>query len=118
MPEITTDQMTPRGACRLASSVSSPNVPAVSNPYTMKIDMNMPSANVAQVVAVLVAASVPARSKRIAGRLVVGEEQQDQREHEHARGSRSPTPMLLRIDSSRTPNALISGRDDERRSGR
>ena len=40
--------------------------------------------------------------------LVVGEEQQDQGEDEHARGSRSPTPMLLMIDRSRTPNALMS----------
>ena len=28
------DESTPRGACRPASSVSSPNVPAVSKPYT------------------------------------------------------------------------------------
>jgi len=39
IPEMTTERITPRGAWRLASIVSSPNVPAVSNPYRMKIDM-------------------------------------------------------------------------------
>ena len=46
-PRCSTDDSTPRGAWRLASIVSSPNVPAVSKPYRMKIDMKMPSAKVA-----------------------------------------------------------------------
>ena len=44
-PEIRMDASTPRGAWRLASIVSSPKVPAVSKPYTMNRDMNMPSMN-------------------------------------------------------------------------
>ena len=44
-PEMRMDASTPRGACRLASMVSSPNVPAVSNPYTMNNAMNMPRRN-------------------------------------------------------------------------
>ncbi len=44
-PEIQIDDRTPRGAWRPGSTVSSPNVPAVSKPYTMNRAMNMPRAN-------------------------------------------------------------------------
>ena len=81
--EIRIDDSTPRGAWRVASTVSSPNVPAVSKPYTMKIDMIQAERKRRQI--------VPAgRRLRAAGvqedrhGLVVGEEQQDQCEHDHA----------------------------------
>jgi hypothetical protein len=45
MPEMITDHSTPRGAWRPGSTVSSPNVPAVSKPYTTNRAMNIPSAN-------------------------------------------------------------------------
>ena len=81
-PDASTDVRTPRGACRPASSVSSPKLPAVSKPYRMKIDMYMPSANVARMFPFW-AASVPANEVMMLDRLVVGEEQQHEREHEH-----------------------------------
>ena len=48
MPDSQIDDRTPRGAWRLASTVSSPNVPAVSKPYTTKSAMNMPTRNTAK----------------------------------------------------------------------
>ena len=43
IPEIQIAERTPRGAWRLASTVSSPNVPAVSKPYTTNRAMNIPT---------------------------------------------------------------------------
>ena len=45
MPDSQMAASRPRGACRLASTVSSPNVPAVSNPYTTNRAMNAPTRN-------------------------------------------------------------------------
>ena len=76
------DESTPRGACRVASIVSSPKVPAVSNPKTMKAAMKKPSANVAGRFPLLRHLRAFEAAQDV-DRLDVGEDQQQDREHEH-----------------------------------
>ncbi len=47
-PESQMAARMPRGAWRLASTVSSPNVPAVSKPYTTKRARNIPTRKTAE----------------------------------------------------------------------
>src|SRR3954466_13561978 len=90
-PEIRIDDRTPRGAWRLASSVSSPNVPAVSNPKTTNAAMKKPNAHARAhengSARPCRACLLPPPPPRVcweggggAGGLHVGEDQQDDRE--------------------------------------
>ena len=106
-PEMSTDDRTPRGAWRLASMVSSPNVPAVSNPYRMKIDMKKASANVASMLPFWACLRTERLGQDV-GRLVVREEQQDEREDEHPEDLGRHADVVERSRRSRTPNALMS----------
>ena len=100
-PEMRIDDSTPRGACRPASSVSSPNVPAVSKPNTTKAAMKKPRANVAGMFP-FCAASEPSKLVRTLTGCTFAKISRMIANTNMPRISVA-TPMLLRIDSSRTP---------------
>ena len=105
MPEIQIADSTPRGAWRLASRVSSPNVPAVSKPYTTNRVMNMPTRKIGQEAAVR-EVRVAAVSMRTDSDWWFAKNSRISAKTSIPRIS-APTPMLLMIASSRTPKALM-----------
>ena len=85
--------------------VSSPNVPAVSKPYMMKIDMKKASANVASMLPFW-PCSAPNVWVSTSGDWWLAKNSRMSAKTSIPRISVA-TPMLLSVATSRTPNALI-----------
>jgi hypothetical protein len=112
---MSTDERTPRGAWRLASMVSSPKVPAVSKPVQDEDGHEEREREGREHVAVLRVLGTERLGEDVR-RLMIREEQQDQREHQHAQDlGRDPDVVERRHEAY--AERVDEGRDDQGRDG-